>query len=158
MADAALPLVAAGIFDRYPNVRIVLAHGDAGWATHWLEFTDINFVRHRHLAQYQLQNPDQLPSEYLRRHFWFTIHQDRSAVRNRHKLGGNHLLWASHFPLDGADWPDDRRQAVRLTEELPAEERGAILGGNVSRLYRLPGFENGFADAKEEPMARLVHF
>ncbi len=158
MADAALPLVAAGIFDRFANVRFVLAHGDAGWAMHWLEFTDINFVRHRHLAQYQLQNPDLLPSEYLRRHFWFTVHQDRSAVKNRHKLGRTHLLWSSHFPLDGADWPDDRRQAIRLTEELPAAERGAILGENVARLYRLPGFEDGFAGAEEEPMARLVHF
>jgi predicted TIM-barrel fold metal-dependent hydrolase len=158
MADAALPLVAAGIFDRFPNVRFVLAHGDAGWATHWLEFTDINYVRHRHLAQYQLQNADLLPSEYLRRHFWFTIHQDRSAVKNRHKLGRSHLLWSSHFPLDGADWPDDRRQAIRLTEELPAEERGGILGENVARLYRLPGFEDGFAGAAEEPMARLVYF
>jgi predicted TIM-barrel fold metal-dependent hydrolase len=158
MADAALPLVAAGIFDRFPNVRVVLAHGDAGWATHWLEFTDIYYVRHRHLAQYQLQNPDLLPSEYLRRHFWFTVHQDRSAVKNRHKLGRNHLLWASHFPLDGADWPDDRRQAIRLTEELPAEEGGAILGESVARLYRLPGFEDGFAGVEDEPMARLVHF
>lgn len=158
MADAALPLVAAGIFDRFPEVRFVLAHGDAGWATHWLEFTDINYVRNRHLSQYQLQNSDLLPSEYLRRHFWFTIHQDRSAVRNRHKLGRTHLLWSSHFPLDGADWPDDRRQAVRLTEELPTEERADILGKNVARLYRLGGFEDGFAGVEEEPMARLVHF
>ena len=90
MADAALPLVAAGIFDRFPNVRFVLAHGDAGWAMHWLEFTDINFVRHRHLAHYQLQNPDLLPSEYLRRHFWFTVHQDR--------VGGEESPQAGPYP------------------------------------------------------------
>ena len=42
MADAALPLVAAGVFDRFPDVRIVFAHGNAGWAFHWLEFMDIN--------------------------------------------------------------------------------------------------------------------
>ena len=125
---------------------------------HWLEFTDINYVRHRHLSHYQLLNPDLLPSEYLRRHFWFTVHQDRSAVKNRHKLGRTHLLWASHFPLDGADWPDDRRQAVQLTEELPAErephcgrERGPPLP--APRIRR-----RGLAGAEEEPMARLVHF
>ncbi|HYA67096.1 MAG TPA: amidohydrolase family protein, partial [Acidimicrobiales bacterium] len=29
MADAALPLVAAGVFDRFPEVKLVLAHGNA---------------------------------------------------------------------------------------------------------------------------------
>jgi hypothetical protein len=45
-----------------------------------------------------------------------------------------------------------------LTEALPTEDRADILGKNVARLYRLPGFERGFAGVEEEPMARLVHF
>src|SRR5262249_9200045 len=81
MANAGLPLVAGGVFDRFPGLQVVFAHGDAGWAFHWLEFLDINYVRHRHLDEYALQNPDALPSEYLRRHAWFTFHADRSAVK-----------------------------------------------------------------------------
>ena len=50
MADALLPMVAAGVFDRYPDVKVVFAHGDAGWALHWMEFFDINYVRHKHLV------------------------------------------------------------------------------------------------------------
>jgi predicted TIM-barrel fold metal-dependent hydrolase len=158
MADAALPMVASGLFDRFPNLKVVLAHGDAGWAMHWLEYTDINFVRHRHLAQYSLQDPDALPSEYIRRYFYFTVHEDRSAVRNRHQLGPGHLLWASHFPLDGADWPDDRSQAVRLIEGLPADESALILGETAARLYRLPGYEEGLGPPGREQVPRLVHF
>src|SRR5262249_13848340 len=60
-SDSVLPLVAAGIFDRYPNVRIVLAHGDASWCIHWLEFSDIYYLRHRHLGQYTLKDQDALP-------------------------------------------------------------------------------------------------
>jgi predicted TIM-barrel fold metal-dependent hydrolase len=158
MADSALPMVAAGLFDRFPDLKMVMAHGDAGWAVHWLEFTDINFVRHRHLAQYSLEDPDALPSEYIRRFFYFTVHEDRSAVRNRHKLGAEHLLWASHFPFDGADWPDDRRQAVRIAGDLPEEDSRAILARNTARLYRLPGYEDGFGSDGTAPLAKLVHF
>jgi predicted TIM-barrel fold metal-dependent hydrolase len=158
MADAALPMVASGVFDRFPDLKVVLAHGDAGWTLHWLEFTDINYIRHRHLAQYALANPDAVPSEYIRRHFFFTIHQDRSAVRNRAKIGTTHLLWASHLPLDAADWPDDRRQAIRLTEELPDKERRALLAENTARLYRLPGYEEGIADTPIGSFAKFVHF
>ena len=158
MADAALPLVAGSVFDRFPNIRLVFAHGDAGWVFHWLEFMDINYVRHRHLDQYALQNPDALPSEYVRKHSWFTFHHDRSAVKNRQKVGAAHLMWASHFPLDDSNWPDDRRQAMRVTEELPSQERSALLAGNTARLYRLPGYEQGFEDTELDTFEQLVYF
>ena len=55
VADATLPLVAGGVFDRFPNLRLVFAHGDAGWAFHWLEFMDITYVRHRHLELLRIE-------------------------------------------------------------------------------------------------------
>ncbi|HWS45142.1 MAG TPA: amidohydrolase family protein, partial [Acidimicrobiia bacterium] len=158
MADALLPIVAAGIFDRYPDARVVFAHADAGWALHWMEFFDANYVRHKHLAEYALQDPDAVPSEYMRRHAWFTFHQDRSAVKNRYRLGAVHLMWASHFPFDDANWPDDRQQAMRVTDELPADDRQALLAGNVARLYRLPGYEKGFTTDEVAAFEQLVHF
>ena len=158
MADAALPLVAAGVFDRFPNVQLVFAHGDAGWAAHWLEFMDANYLRHRHLNEYALLDPDALPSEYVRRHAWFTFHQDRTAVRNRTKLGVLNLLWGSHIPFDDTDWPDNRQQARRVTEELPVDDQRALLGGNAGRLYRLAGHEQGFADVDLNAFDQLVHY
>lgn len=157
MADAILPLAAAGVFDRYPDVKVVLAHGDAGWALHWMEFFDINYVRHKHLAEYALQDDDAVPSDYIRRHAWFTFHQDRPAVKNRHRLGEVHLMWASHFPHEDSNWPDDRQQAMRVTDEAPADDRHALLAGNVARLYRLPGFEKGFTDEEVRSFDQLVH-
>jgi predicted TIM-barrel fold metal-dependent hydrolase len=158
MAEVALPMVAAGLFDRYENLRVVMAHGDAGWVFHWLEFRDINYVRHRHLDEYKLKNPDAVPSDYVRRHFWFTFNQDRSAVKNRYKIGLAHLMWSSHFPLDSANWPDDRQQAMRVTEELPADDRRALLARNVARLYKLPGNEDDFSTAELESFEQLVYF
>jgi predicted TIM-barrel fold metal-dependent hydrolase len=158
MADALLPMVANGVFDRHPEVRVVFAHGDAGWALHWMEFFDINYVRHKHLAEYALANEDAVPSEYMRRNAWFTFHQDRPAVKNRHLLGGAHLMWAGHFPFDDSDWPDDRQQAMRVTDEVPVDERRALLASNVGKLYRLPGFEGGFTSDEVTSFDQLVHF
>ena len=158
MADAALPLVAAGVFDRFPNVKLVFAHGNAGWAFHWLEFMDINYVRHRHLGEYALPDPDAIPSEYIRKYSWFVFHQDRSSVKNRDKLGPAHLMWGSHFPYEDANWPDDREQAMRVTDEVPADDRQALLADNVARLYRLSGHEKGFATGEVERFEQLVHF
>lgn len=158
MADALLPMAAGGVFDRYPEVKVVLAHGDAGWALHWMEFFDINYVRHKHLSEYALQDDDAVPSDYIRRHAWFTFHQDRPAVKNRQRLGGVHLLWANHFPYEDSNWPDDRQQAMRVTDEVPADERHALLAGNVARLYGLPGHEKGFSPDEAAAFEQLVHF
>jgi predicted TIM-barrel fold metal-dependent hydrolase len=158
MADALLPMVAAGVFDRYPDVRVVFAHGDAGWALHWMEFFDINYVRHKHLAEYTLQNEDAVPSDYMRKHAWFTFHQDRTAVRNRHRLGEVHLMWASHFPFEDSNWPDNRQQAMRVADGLAENDQRALLADNVARLYRLPGYNKGFTEDEVVAFEQLVHF
>jgi predicted TIM-barrel fold metal-dependent hydrolase len=158
MADSVLPMVAAGVFDRFPNVKLVLAHGDASWAIHWLEFNDIYYLRHRHLSQYALQDEGALPSQYIRRHVWFTFHQDRPAVRNRNNLGNAHLMWASHFPYDDSSWPDDRQHAVRTTAEAPPEVRAGMMATNAARLYRLPGHEAGFTAEAVNDFVDLVHY
>jgi hypothetical protein len=158
MADVVLPLVSTGLLDRLPNIHLVLAHGNAGWALHWLEFMDMSHYRRRHLKEFVLPNPDLLPSEYIRGHFWFTISHDRIAVGARSLFGNSQLLWASHFPLDSADWPDDRRRAIDLTDELPQADQRALLAENAALLYRLPGYEKGFSPASVEAMEKLVHF
>jgi predicted TIM-barrel fold metal-dependent hydrolase len=158
MADSLLPMVAGGVFDRHPDVKMVFAHGDAGWAMHWMEFFDINYVRHKHLSEYALQDDDAVPSDYLRKHAWFTFHQDRPAVKNRHRLGAVHLMWGSHFPYEDSNWPDDRQQAMRVTDEVPAHDRDALLASNVARLYRLPGYEGGFTEDEVTSFEQLVHF
>src|SRR5262249_32180433 len=35
MADVVLPLIVGRVFDRNPDLKLVLAHGDAGWLLHW---------------------------------------------------------------------------------------------------------------------------
>jgi predicted TIM-barrel fold metal-dependent hydrolase len=140
-ADSILPMASGGAFERFPTLRMVMAHADAGWIFHWMEFLDNTYMRQRHLELFKLPNPDVYPSEYMRRHFWFTVQHDRAAVSKRAMMGLEHLMWASHFPLDAANWPDDREQAVQLTAELPADEKQAILADNVARLYQLDGYE-----------------
>jgi predicted TIM-barrel fold metal-dependent hydrolase len=158
MADAMLPMVAGGVFDRYPNVKVVFAHGDAGWALHWMEFFDINYVRQKHLQQYTLADDDAVPSDYMRKFAWFTVHHDRSAIRDRHILGEVHLMWGSHFPYDDSNWPDNRQQAIRLTDEVSAQSRQSLLADNVGRLYGLPGYEKGFSAEEVSAFPALVHF
>jgi predicted TIM-barrel fold metal-dependent hydrolase len=66
-------------------------------------------------------------------------------------------MWGSHFPYHDANWPDDRQQARRMTDEVPQKDRHALLAGNVARLYKLPGYEKGFSAEEVSTFATLVH-
>ena len=57
-----LPMVAAGVFDRFPDVRMVLAHGDAGWAFHWMEFFDIKLPASPSPGRLRAQDPEPFPA------------------------------------------------------------------------------------------------
>ena len=124
-----------------------------------MEFFDINYVRHKHLSEYALQDADAVPSEYIRRHAWFTFHQDRPAVKNRHRLGGVHLMWASHFPFDDSNFPDNRQQAMRVTDEVPHRRAARAARATTSPgCTACPGYEDGFTDDEVDAFEQLVHF
>ena len=116
-------------------------------------------MRHRHLDEYALKDPDALPSEYIRKHSWFVFHQDRSSVKNRHKLGTAHLMWGSHFPYEDANWPDDRQQAMRVTDEVAAEDRQRPAGRERGPPVPFDGPREGVhARRGRRGSTQLVHF
>jgi predicted TIM-barrel fold metal-dependent hydrolase len=150
------PLAGAGVFERYPQLKIVIAHANCGWVPHWAEGLDSSYLRQAVLRSWSLPNPDRLPSEY-RRSWWFTFQHDRTGVLAREYIGVAHMMWASHFPLDGADWPDDRARAELVVQEVAAADRERLLATNCARLYRLPGYEAGFpAEELEEYKGLLL--
>jgi predicted TIM-barrel fold metal-dependent hydrolase len=132
-----LALAMTGVWDRHPGLRIVIAHGNAGWLPQSLTSSDDFYLRMAGSRQVSLANPDWLPSDYVRRHCWFTFGEDRTAIHTRHYVGAFHLMWASHAPTLDSQWPNDRAVAETVTAELPQAERDALLGENCARLYRI---------------------
>ena len=156
MFDIMMPLAASGAFDDFPGLKIVMSHGNSGWVPYALENMDNRYLRSVATRQISLVNPDLMPSDYGRRFFWFTFQNDRVAVANRERLGVAHMMWGSHFPLGGSDWPDNRARAEAVTHEVPAEDKERLLAGNCGRLYRMPGFEQGFSPEELTDYRQLI--
>ena len=122
-----------GVFDRIPELEVVFVEVDAGWVPYVKEQLDNRFRRRATDAKARLQK---LPSEYVEEHFSFTYITDSYAIRNRHAIGVDRLMWSSDFPHSGADWPDSWRTIEAVMDDVPKAERQAILAGNAQRLYR----------------------
>ena len=129
-------MIFAGVFDRFPNLNVVIAEVDVGWVPYYKEQIDNNFRRLAPAGDYQIAK---LPSEYVERHVHFTYMTDTFGIQQRHEIGVERILWSSDYPHISADWPYSWRTIQASMAGVPREERDLMLAGNAQRLYGFGG-------------------
>ncbi len=122
-----------GLFDRFPEVRVVVLESGAGWAGYLLDRMDA-------VAQTVLRKSlplKELPSFYFRRQCWISGDPDERALAHVIDfVGSDRFFWASDFPHP--DHPGDYMEALEgLVAPLSESTRRKILGENVRQAYRL---------------------
>ncbi len=132
-------LIFEGAFDRWPELRIVVAEGGYSWAVPFSWRLD-NCWR---LLRDEVDHLERRPSEYVRERVWFTTQPIEEPVApatqaallaqlQRHGLG-DRLMFSSDYP----HWDFDNPEAV-LGRSLDSELRARILGATASELYGIP--------------------
>jgi len=124
----ALRLVFAGIFDRFPGVRLVLGHlGET------LPYLLWRFDSRARIYGLKLQKR---PSEYIREHIFVTTSGMFSAEPLRcaiDALGGGRVMFSADYPFESAD------EAASFIETVPLgdEERMNVCFANAEKLLGL---------------------
>ncbi len=150
--ESALPisqLVLAGVFERFPALRVFFAETRLGWVPFWIEHADLNYRRGMEWAESVLgfKGLDRLPSEYIRDHIYWSIQYEQTAIGLRHLIGVDRIMFATDFPHIECEWPHSREIVDRLYRDVPEEERRKIFAQNVVRFFNLEALE-------EEPTIR----
>jgi predicted TIM-barrel fold metal-dependent hydrolase len=140
-------LIASGVFDRLPDMRMFFAETRLGWIPFWMNEADFWFERHRHWSQRYLgfQPPKRKPSEYMKEHFLFSVQgPERVAIELRDHVGVDHIMFATDFPHIECEWPNTRPSLETLTAGLPPDEKYKIVAGNVIDYFDMdPDILNG---------------
>lgn len=119
-------LIFAGVLDRHPDLRIVVAHG-GGYLPTAIGRSD----RAWHVRP-EAHGCAHAPSTYLRRIWFDTVVHDARALRTLVEVaGGSQVVMGSDFPFDMGS--DDPVTFVRGAG-LPAEITARILAGNAEGL------------------------
>ncbi|MFI5041344.1 MAG: amidohydrolase family protein [Acidimicrobiales bacterium] len=147
-------MILSGVFDRFPNLRLVLAEQGSGWVRGALEVMDFFYgqIAQGGIGEMRFLEPcllERMPSEY-----WATncsvaasfMHRDDCA--NRDLIGVDHIMWGSDYPhLEGTS-PFSKEAICRTFGGVETSEVAAMLGGNAAALY-------GFDLAVLEPLAAI---
>jgi uncharacterized protein len=126
-------LIVEGVFERYPELRIVLIEAGFAWLPSLGWRLDQNWKRMKD----EVPHLRRAPSEYLREHFWVSTQPMEEAEDPDHVvdvmqwIGWDRILFASDYPHWDFDDP-----FLALPPSLSEERRGKIYSGNAKALYR----------------------
>jgi predicted TIM-barrel fold metal-dependent hydrolase len=127
-------MIAFGVFDRYPDLVVVSAENDAGWAAHVIEANDYTWQRVFKLVDGPRSK--QPPSHYFHQNIRMTFMRDRAAVLAREIIGVHTMMWGNDYPHSTATFPHSKEVLDEHFHDQPDEVRRAIVCDNVRALYK----------------------
>jgi len=122
-----------GVFDRHPNLRLVMTEVRADWMPATLRYLD---------AVYELHRAD-LPATRMPTEYWHSncltslsfVH--RAEVEMRHELGIETLAFGRDYPHTEGTWPNTKAWLRDAFSRVPDNELRLILGENAVRVLGL---------------------
>ena len=132
-------LVVAGVFERFPKLKIYWAENNIGWIPYFLEQMDHEYETNRHWAEqlFGVRPLPRRPSEYLRENAYYGFFEDPVGLRRRHEVGVDHIMWSTDFPHEVTRWPNSIKVLERSLGEAPQEEKWKITAGNAIQFFNL---------------------
>lgn len=129
-------LIFAGVFDRYPNLKLVGAEVDCGWAPFWVQTLDHHWEIQKSWFPVKLQRR---PSEFIGRNI-FTTNVDDYAGYQMIGTGlwpwlSSMTMFSSDYPHSATIWPDSRAVAIKMIEGLKPEDARKALCENAVRVF-----------------------
>ena len=129
-------MVFAGVFERYPDLRLAVVEHDVGWAPHFIRRMDMTYAEHRYVTEISFRN-GKLPSDFIRHNVLFTFMEDPIFVPLLSMVGVDRVMWGSDYPHRESTWPRSREVLDQVLKDLSVEERRRITYTNAAELYGL---------------------
>jgi uncharacterized protein len=136
LQDLASLFIFGRIFERHPDLRVVLVEADAGWIPHFCSRMDHAYKRHRFWMK--AGEMAKLPSEYFHENIYATFQDDWVALHNIDLVNPRRLLWANDYPHADSTWPWSHKLLEHHMANLTDEQFALVLRENVKELYKLP--------------------
>jgi predicted TIM-barrel fold metal-dependent hydrolase len=131
--NIAMMLILTGVFERYPDLRVVLVENDAGWIPHFSFRMDHAWERHRWWMK--TEGVPRHPSEYMNQNIYATFQDDWSVRIAKDAINCERVMWASDFPHGDGTYPRSRETIDEVTQGMTPAQRRAIVHDNAAALY-----------------------
>lgn len=134
-AEPLTNVISAGVFDRFPRLRVAVVESGIGWIPWLLDTMDEGYLKHHMWVSPKLQHG--LPSEYFHEHCAATFGEDRPGMLMVEELGfQDNFCWANDYPHQEGTFPHSAKAIERQMGKVSEETRAKLLGLNAARWFR----------------------
>lgn len=121
-----------GVFDRFPQLKVVVLESGGGWIGYWLDRMDAVYGHTYIGTRVPLERK---PSDYFRERVWISCDPDeRTIAALAARFGADRFMWASDFP-HADHTPEYLKDLEELAAAFDEPDRRRLLGDNVRALY-----------------------
>jgi uncharacterized protein len=132
---ACAQLIAFGVLERHPGLRLVFLESSGGWGPFWTERLD------EQAESFGGFCPDMVlrPSEYFARQCTISFEVDeRTLPALAPFVGEERIVWGSDYPHHDATFPGAVETIRATVSPCPTATQARILGLNAQQVYGLP--------------------
>jgi predicted TIM-barrel fold metal-dependent hydrolase len=123
-----------GVFDKFPQLKVLVLESGAGWIGYWLDRIDAVYS---HTVIGERVPLAHKPSDYFRERIWISCDPDERMIPAlAARYGVERFLWASDFP-HADHTPEYIHDLNELVAAFPEDQRAAFIGGNARSLFKL---------------------
>lgn len=129
-------LVFGGLFDRYPNLKIVVSEVDCGWVPFWVHTMEANWDIQKSWFPVKLKHR---PKDFIGKNIFSTFMDDYVGYEMI-KTGlfpymSDMSMFCSDYPHSVTTWPNSRKVAAETIKGMKEEDARKILSGNAARVF-----------------------
>jgi predicted TIM-barrel fold metal-dependent hydrolase len=125
----------AGVFDRYPRLKIGSVEHEASWIPHWLKQMDFTYTERPVFTKGWKSREGLLPSEYWRRNMFVEFMEDDVGVKLRDYIGVETMLWGSDYPHAEATFPRSQQFLRRMFDGVAETDLRKITSENAAKMF-----------------------
>jgi predicted TIM-barrel fold metal-dependent hydrolase len=134
MAEPVAILLYGAIFQRFPQLRLVIVESGVGWMSWMAEYMDRTWEKQRYWTDSTLTEK---PSFFMDRNVYGSFIHDRVGILNRNIPGGKNIMWSSDYPHSETTFPNSLHVINRDFEGIPEADINEIVYARAKRLYRV---------------------
>jgi predicted TIM-barrel fold metal-dependent hydrolase len=129
---AAMKLVTAGVFERHPDLKVLISEGGATWVPFVGDRMNEAYRQHSMFIRPQLAK---LPKEYLYSNVYASFQHDETAPAAMSAMGYRNVMWGSDYPHLEGTYGHTQKTLHELFDGVPAEVRQRITRGAFEELF-----------------------
>lgn len=126
-------LTFAGVFDRFPKLKVVFVEGGISWVASMLHDADMIYNSFSSSVSPKLKHP---PSWYWRNHCYATFMTDPVGLEVLHRIGADRVMWSSDYPHQESTFGYTRSAIQAVFDAVPnMEDAQKILGKTAIEVF-----------------------